>query len=231
MYTLYIHQQKEGFMPSGKKYDLNENYFDLIDSPDKAYWLGFLTADASINKSNGALTLELASIDKDHLRKFIETIQSTHPIKDAAKNCCRICIGNKHMVKSLSTLGVVPNKTHCTQTPDIDESLLRHFYRGILDGDGWITNRYQSRGKINCEFGFSSGCEVFIHEIHDWIQTQLARKCGYIIHRQRSNGSVYQLTIGGNTLFKQLCKLFYEDATSYLDRKHDRVNNYLKCLQ
>ncbi len=29
-----------------KKYEINEEYFSNIDSQDKAYWLGFLYADA-----------------------------------------------------------------------------------------------------------------------------------------------------------------------------------------
>lgn len=30
-------------------YKFNDSYFNCIDSEDKAYWLGFLSADAGIN--------------------------------------------------------------------------------------------------------------------------------------------------------------------------------------
>ena len=47
-------------MPS---YKANFNYFDKIDTPDKAYWLGFIWADGYIAKRerkqpNGCVRIE-----------------------------------------------------------------------------------------------------------------------------------------------------------------------------
>ena len=52
-------------------YKYNENFFEKIDSPRKAYWLGFLYADgciASGKRSDIELSLQLS--DKEHLQKF-----------------------------------------------------------------------------------------------------------------------------------------------------------------
>ena len=35
-----------------RKYTVNEKYFEVIDTPEKAYWLGFIMADGSISKSS-----------------------------------------------------------------------------------------------------------------------------------------------------------------------------------
>lgn len=48
----------------------NENIFDVIDSEEKAYWLGFLFADGYISSSKNTIELSLALKDKEHLEKF-----------------------------------------------------------------------------------------------------------------------------------------------------------------
>ena len=48
----------------------NPGYFDKIDTPDKAYWLGFIGADGCVtgfNKGYLRLQVKLARKDRDHL--------------------------------------------------------------------------------------------------------------------------------------------------------------------
>ncbi len=59
--------------------DLKADYFDVIDSIEEAYWLGFLCADGSItsgrtNKIRYQIAIELSIKDKDQLIKFCESI-------------------------------------------------------------------------------------------------------------------------------------------------------------
>jgi hypothetical protein len=42
------------------KYSINENYFSVIDTPSKAYWLGFLFADGSVYKRRASKVLEIS---------------------------------------------------------------------------------------------------------------------------------------------------------------------------
>ena len=57
-----------------RKHFFNENYFEVIDSEDKAYWLGFISADGCVAKSSKynsyRLQIAISSIDSDHLNKF-----------------------------------------------------------------------------------------------------------------------------------------------------------------
>lgn len=46
-----------------RKYDLNQEYFDVIDTQNKAYFLGFLYADGNVSKSNNAIQIGLESRD------------------------------------------------------------------------------------------------------------------------------------------------------------------------
>ena len=51
-------------------YQVNENYFESIDSDEKAYWLGFLSADGYIHEGRNTITLELQESDRFHIEKF-----------------------------------------------------------------------------------------------------------------------------------------------------------------
>ena len=57
-----------------KQYKANFNFFDKIDDPKKAYWLGFIYADGgvSINLKNNSceLAIKLQASDANHLKKF-----------------------------------------------------------------------------------------------------------------------------------------------------------------
>ena len=57
-----------------KHHTVNKNYFSNIDTRNKAYWLGFISADGYVvsNKSGGnfELGIELSYKDRDHLKAF-----------------------------------------------------------------------------------------------------------------------------------------------------------------
>ena len=54
---------------NGQKYLYNQNIFEIIDTEEKAYWLGFLYADGYININHG-VELCLAECDYEHLIKL-----------------------------------------------------------------------------------------------------------------------------------------------------------------
>ena len=54
---------------------INETIFDVIDTEEKAYWLGFLYADGYVsnhdkNKNRNVIELTLALNDFSHIKKF-----------------------------------------------------------------------------------------------------------------------------------------------------------------
>jgi hypothetical protein len=53
-----------------QKHNYNSSIFELIDSEEKAYWLGFLFADGYISKNKQTLEVGLSEIDKSHLEKL-----------------------------------------------------------------------------------------------------------------------------------------------------------------
>ncbi len=82
--TQLTHNQvtdKSGIYVDRRKYKLNESFFEIIDSEEKAYWLGFLMADGSVRAGQSQdgtghwnIRLSLATADKERIERFIEAI-------------------------------------------------------------------------------------------------------------------------------------------------------------
>lgn len=126
-------------LSQSRKYCVDESYFDNIDTPTKAYWLGFLFADGYIklkygkngNTKGGFIEVTLKHEDKYHLENFLYDIQSNHPIKDKTVilnekeyKACRLVIYSVKLVNSLIKLNCIPNKSLTLQPPqDMNEIL------------------------------------------------------------------------------------------------------------
>src|SRR5690606_30324354 len=106
-------------------YDINENYFEKIDSSDKAYFLGFLVADgynsgAYITFCLGETDTEIIEIFKDRLNysgKLIRKESKIIVIKEKEyirkpQTCLNIAC--KKLCSDLIKLGVIPAKTNKT---------------------------------------------------------------------------------------------------------------------
>lgn len=55
---------------SKRKYIINDNFFENINSEEKAYILGFIYADGNLHKNEFAISLELAKKDSKTLNKI-----------------------------------------------------------------------------------------------------------------------------------------------------------------
>lgn len=126
-----------------KKYDYNENYFENIDSEDKAYFLGFICADgyiSSYDKSKRYLVcLKLHIKDNHILETFIQCVNGTMPVwRHKQREMSEVKLTGKKIITDLKNLDITYNKTHNLKYPKIDEKLERHFLRGYFDGDGCI---------------------------------------------------------------------------------------------
>ena len=109
----------------------NHNTFEIIDTEEKAYWLGFLYADGCISKNQNIIQIALKRADKTHLEKFREFIGNTNNKITYSKNTksYRFCFNSKKIKQDLIKLGCIPAKSLTLKFPtekQIPKDLIRH---------------------------------------------------------------------------------------------------------
>lgn len=203
-----------------QKYKINSNYFEKINSEQKAYIFGFILADGNIYKTS--LKIDLNKKDECILRYVLNCMQSEHKIY-SYKNNRSILIRNVKLVEDLKKLGCFPNKSHNLPFPTFDiipKDLLHHFVRGYFDGDGSIQlHLYKSpiwRFSICAPLNFALSLKSQFEQINV--------KMGIIQDKRISIDmkSLYcSSTLGPEGVFhvKNLYNYLYDNFTFSLDRK------------
>ena len=219
--------QKLGFSlrNNGRKYSLNEKYFSTIDSSEKAYWLGFIAADGGINRTGSNkkynnLTINLNQRDAEHLEKFLKAIDSNDSVKlspgvgyGEGTTIASISLNSVAMIEDLINLGVVPKKSLVLSPPSIDKIYYRDWIRGYIDGDGSISLLKNGEAQLSV-----LGTEKVISFIKNFFSPEKDKKL-----YQYGNKNTYELSYGGTVSIVKYLHQIYDNATIYLDRKHQKA--------
>ena len=197
----------------------NEDFFDVIDTEAKAYYLGWLMADGNTSVYNGQYSIKvgMSPDDREILDGFMEAIQSTNKtlIKDnitkgKKHKCLYVSLTSRHMCESLFKLGVVPAKIGHESFPDINESMKPHFLRGFFDGDGMASCKNNRK-----RTGFISSTEMLL-AIQDVLGIE--QKILHPPHVKMENVNYFHI---GKKKSKILYNYIYKDATIWLKRKRE----------
>jgi hypothetical protein len=119
-------------------YRYNHQCFSKL-TEQSLYFSGLITADGCITYQNGHPNIYLSSKDQDIIDKFLEFVGAPNKsIYTSKTGCHTVSIRSRPMTKSLIDWGIVPRKS--TIDFEIAEELVfsRHFWRGMIDGDGHI---------------------------------------------------------------------------------------------
>lgn len=120
------------------KYKLTVPEVDL-NSEEFCYWLGFILADGCISKQDvgsDRFIIALNKKDRSHLVKLRKWLRSSHPIVYKPKrSCVELNIRSQNLCDMLRRFGITERKS-LTAIPDYRLVDNRHFWRGMIDGDG-----------------------------------------------------------------------------------------------
>lgn len=217
-----------------RKFEIDKNIFENIDTEEKAYWLGFIAADGCV--TNGGkhgrqfdLRVNLGNEDYKHLIALQKFIKTNKPIQSITKlhkknqkyyYSCLLRICSKKIVTDLITHSVVPAKSKIIKFPCINESLQRHYIRGLFDGDGsW------SKSRTQLQFSIVGANFEFLKNVSKTISTQTGL-CENKITCDKKTG-VFRVNWNGNNNCEKIFDWVYKDVTVFLDRKFEKS----KCLK
>lgn len=194
---------------------VNEEFFSVIDSEERAYWLGFISADGTIHNDN-VITLTLAIKDAEHIRDFSKALDSTYKVSELHYETYSVCtasIVSRKLVAQLGALGVVARKSLTIQPAIVDRALERHYWRGVVDGDGSIHIRANGYYVINLV-----GTKAMLRGFTAAIEQQV----GLPQPKLTPNGSIY-ITSYANAKARRVTDWLYSDATVGLARKIEKA--------
>lgn len=200
-----------------KKYDVDENYFNEINTEGKAYILGFIAADGYT--THNRFIFSINSQDRDILEKIKINMNSIHPVVDFVKDNkylhSKLSINSVKLCSKLVEYGLLSPKSLTMKNVIryIPEDLVFHFMRGYFDGDGCIHCGEYNTGK---KYAVTIiGTEEFLETSFDkYFQTN--NKIG-----KYKSCDMYYWRISNKEYIKDFIEKIYKNATIFLDRKYN----------
>lgn len=233
--TINMKRYNQKISDSCREYELDETVFDCIDTEEKAYWLGFLYSDGYNQENRNAISLRLQEEDREILEKFklflktnkeIKTYSRTTRKNKLLRNYCELQVNSIKLSRKLAELGCIQGKTYTVKFPSfLPEHLIRHFIRGVFDGDGCIScterkDRRKIRGKgmiiqftITGEPRFISACQNYICQATGLTKTKLNTV------KDRFASSVHY---NGKNNITKIFEYLYSDSNIYMKRKYKK---------
>ena len=204
-------------------YKGNYSIFEKIDSPEKAYWLGFLAADGCNyqREHNASIIINIHEKDIEHLYNFQSFCQTDAKIikyigLEGFSNhtpMAKIVLNSKKMSNDLIDKGIIPNKSLVLKKPNIAKEYYKPFILGYFDGDGSISKTTQYN---NYSISFQGTKEIltWIAEVLEWTPTLEQR------NPNNPNNSYY-IRCGGTNKPYSILKQLYESCETHLKRKFE----------
>lgn len=194
-------------------FSLDEDFFEKIDTEQKAYILGFLATDGNVSdsKSNqNRVTLCLQERDEHILKEILQAMRSDSPINSRPKGSFPgsgpmryIAMSSKKLASDLAKWGILPRKSMTLTYTNVSRNLERHYIRGLFDGDGCI----HKRGGF-----YLLGTEALIDGVIDAVN----RHTGIVLTKSKA-GRLYRAN--GYRGSVKVLHWIYRRSTIFLHRK------------
>lgn len=206
------------------KLKFNINYFDNIDLPEKAYWLGFISADGCLKDNK----VRLVSKDYEVIYKFKKALNSEHKIVNSIIIDKRsnkkyqsyiLSITNNGFTKKVEKYINIDKSTNF-YLPNIDKNLYPYFIAGMFDGDGSFTIYGKNKHRIKVSLISTKEC---LEQVQNFLlEIGLLKKKTKILKHY----TTYRLYLYADA-YKFLNYIYNEKTPEiYLDRKYEKFKKY-----
>jgi hypothetical protein len=223
----YFEQTGKRIRKSGETYSFmsyDDRYFKVIDSPDKAYFLGLLASDGNISPRLTAVRIALKEEDSlilEQFRKFLgedapELKTKTSKINGKLSAPQKVlALSKKSMVEDLLKLGITPNKSHTLKLLCDLREFKKDFLRGVWDGDGSITER---------RFKVTTASEEFANQLQTWILDVSAVKL--LIKKETTQRGKQLFNLPGYIRDAKAIRAIYGESKLGIERKLKNYEQY-----
>jgi hypothetical protein len=109
-------------------------------------------------------------------------------------------------------LGIIPAKTGRTTYPDVPEHLARHFWRGVVDGDGWLT--WAKSGKRRQLILGITGDQPLVEAFQAFCQQHVPTRATI-----QPNGNKVVKFVVTDWFAYRIAEILYDDGHTALSRK------------
>lgn len=230
--------KNEGFNTSqmtgqkNRSKSLNENYFDNIDTPNKAYILGWIMSDGYVSKNKLVFGLK----DLEILEFIKNETESGHKISEVFVHDKRtnktyqqhiLQITSKKMSESLNKLGIHQSKSFTVDLPKINKILYPHLIRGLFDGDGYVGEGKNSAGDLFPRFSLILSEKLYnsLTPIFNILNIELKKPD---IVAEKNGDLILKLRVYRKKELRCFFNYIYGDGNvSKLNRKYDKFKELL----
>jgi hypothetical protein len=208
-----------------QKYSLNKNYFNQIDTPEKAYFLGFITADGTVSKNGNKCKIALHEKDSYILEEFKKELNYEKPLYkypprgEDNHSIHELIITCQQIVTDLSQYGIIPRKTYDLESKVPNINFIEDYVRGFFDGDGGVTRYQINRWKKPYMLVAHFTCNIFYLKS---LQSVLYQKGFEKLSFRKVKGDLFgRLSIYRHSDLQRLYELMYTELSAFLKRKKD----------
>ena len=200
-----------------KDTEFNCNYFESIDSQDKAYFLGLIHADGCVHiTKENKLRFVIALKEEDGylIHKLAEVLELPRskvgivPASQTGGQQTRLQIANQSFISHIKD---VKNSKIMDKIPP---HLIPHFIRGVFDGDGTIYTKYSKRIHKYYYMGFIGNLDfLYFLQQHSPVKFKL---------RPTNSLGMYRSEIYSKDDVLKFGEFLYKDSIIHMNRKFNK---------
>lgn len=209
--------QKDANLKRLIKYNYNKEFF-ASNTPEMFYVVGLMYTDGNLSYDRPRFRLGFQAEDKYMLEKVAMIIKGSAKLDLNKSNGAYELSGtNQTIYDQLLSFGLTPRKS---LTIEVRKDLIpnSHFWRGVIDGNGWVT---LSGGIVIGLCGTMNTCYSFLQFAANY--TDVSNR--YPLERSTNWG---QITLSGAKALNVLEAIYQDKGELYLKRKFNKYIAYLR---